>query len=225
MRTEQIGDSTLYLGDCLEVLPILGKVDAIVTDPPYAIPTQVASGRTVTRNVGDLSVVEAAFRLHSAEWKASVGDAGRVFTFCDGSSYSVMYRALYSRFNLAAMVWDKDRIGMGREFRKSHELIIHAWGAATKVVQSNGTGYRDMLTCRPVPSSRRLHPAQKPVALIEMLLRVCGEVIVDPFMGSASTGVACVRQGKRFIGIEIDIDNFDVACRRIEDAYKRKAML
>lgn len=221
MRIEKIGSATLYLGDSLEILPTVGSFDAIVTDPPYAIPTQVASGRTITRNVGDLSMVEAAFRQHAVCWKAGLGEKGRAFIFCDGASYSVIYRATYSHFNLASLVWDKGRIGMGREFRKRHELIVHAWGASTPVVSSDGTGYADVLECAPVSSASRVHPAEKPVDLMKQLLRVCGQIVVDPFMGSGSVGVAAVSLGRQFIGCEIDPDYFDLACRRLEDAQRQ----
>ena len=221
-RIERIGDAELHLGDCLEILPTLGRVDAVVTDPPYAIPTQVASGRSITRNVGDLSIVESAFRLHLNAWADAAGDDGRVFIFCDGASYSVIFRAAYGRFNLASLVWDKGQIGMGREFRKRHELIIHGWGAATPVHASDGVGYADIIACAPVPTTDRVHPAQKPAALIEDLLRVCGSTILDPFMGSGTTGVACAKLGRKFIGIEIDESYFSIACRRIEDAYRQR---
>ena len=214
-----IGDATLYHGDCLEILPALGKVDAVVTDPPYAIPTQVASGRTITRNVGDLSLIESAFRQHMILWKAAVGESGRIFVFCDGASYSVIYRAAYSCFNLASLVWDKGRIGMGREFRKQHEFVIHGWGAATNVIPSNGIGHSDILKHNPVPVNVRQHPAEKPVQIILDLLRVCGQTILDPFMGSGTTGVACANLGRKFIGIEIERKYFDIACERIDAAY------
>jgi site-specific DNA-methyltransferase (adenine-specific) len=213
-------DWVVITGDCLAVLPTIpaGSVGAVVTDPPYAIPTTVASGRTITRNVGDLSIVEAAFRLHAQEWSRALGDVGRAFVFCDGASYSVMFRATYGHFNLASLVWDKGQIGMGREFRKRHELILHAWGGATPVVDSNGTGYADVIDCPPVPTASRVHPAEKPVALIEGLLRVCPALILDPFCGSGTTGVAAIRTGRRFIGIEIDPTYADIARRRIREA-------
>ena len=220
IRKEVIGDATLYCGDCLEVLPTLGKVDAVITDPPYAIPTQVASGRTITRNVGDLSIIEGACRQHLALWKSMLGEDGRICVFCDGASYSVIYRAAYGCFSLASLVWDKGQIGMGREFRKRHELIIHGWGACTPVVSSDGIGHADVIERRPVGVSKRQHPAEKPVELVGDMLRVCGEKIVDPFMGSGTTGVSCALSGKHFIGIEIEPKYFEVACRRIEDAYR-----
>lgn len=222
MEKIQIGDCSLYRADSLDVMREIGQVDAIVTDPPYAIPTTVASGRTITRNVGDLSIVESAFRQHLQIWKSILGETGRAFIFCDGASYSVIYRAAYGSFNLASLVWDKEKIGMGREFRKRHELIVHAWGAATPVYQADGTGYPDVIRCKPVPNAQRHHPAEKPVDLISSLLRVCGDVVADPFMGSGSTGVAAVNAGKRFVGCEIEQSYFDIACRRIEQACRLK---
>jgi len=220
-QCERIGDATLYLADALEVLSTISRVDAVITDPPYAIPTQVASGREITRNVGDLSLIEGAFRNHISRWKKILGKQGRAFIFCDGASYSVIYRAAYGDFNLASIVWDKGRIGMGREFRKQHELIIHAWGVETPVINSNGVGYSDVITRSPVSQKSRNHPAEKPIELIEDLLRVCGKTVLDPFMGSGTTGVACARMKRRFIGIEIERRYFDTARRRIEEAYRK----
>lgn len=221
-RVEQLSENVaLYFGDCLEVMASLDKVDAIVTDPPYAIPTQVASGRTITRNVGDLSIVEGAFREHAAAWKRLVGESGRILVFCDGASYPVIYRSAYSHFNLASLVWDKKQIGMGREFRKRHELVVHGWGASTPVTAADGTGYPDVLEFKPVPSQARHHPAEKPIDLIEGLIRVCGRTVLDPFMGSGSTGVAAVNKGRGFVGIEIHEPYFDIACKRISEALRR----
>jgi site-specific DNA-methyltransferase (adenine-specific) len=206
----------IWLGDCLDILPLIARVDAVVTDPPYSIPTQVAQTRVTTRNVGDLSLSEHAFRCHADAWKTLVGEAGRIFVFCDGTSYPVMFRAAYGRFNLASIVWDKGRIGMGREFRKSHEFIIHGWGAETPIV-SDGVGYPDVIKCEPLSSTARVHPAEKPAGLLKSLLRVCGDVILDPFMGSASTGIAAIKTGRKFIGIEIEQRYFDIARRRLNE--------
>jgi site-specific DNA-methyltransferase (adenine-specific) len=219
-RVEHIGRATLYLGDCLEIMPRVNFVDAIVTDPPYAIPTIVAVGRETTRSVGDLSIIETAFRTYFAEWRRILGDKGRAFVFCDGNSYTVTYRALYGAFSTALLVWDKGQIGMGREFRKSHELVLHAWQADTPIF-SDGVGRPDVLKAAPVPTAERTHPAEKPVTLIRQLLTVCGDTIFDPFMGSATTGVAALEMGKSFIGCEIEPRYFDIACKRIEDAQRQ----
>ncbi len=219
-HVEHLGDATLYLGDCLEIMADIHGVDAVVTDPPYAIPTKVVSGRKTLGNIGDLSIVERAFRLHVAAWKTLVGSTGRVFVFCDGASYPVIYRSAYNEFHLACLVWNKQQVGMGREFRKSFEMIIHGWGADTKIV-SDGTAYRDVIECKPIPPKSRQHRAQKPTELIGALLRVCGRTVIDPFMGSGSTGVACVNSGKKFVGIEIEKRYFDIACERIQRAVNR----
>jgi DNA modification methylase len=219
-----IGNATLYCGDCLEILPHLGMVDAVITDPPYNIPTQAAACREVTRTIGDLSMIEASFRLFFDRTLKLTGDTGRHFVFGDGISYPVIFRAMYGRSSTALLVWDKGRIGMGREFRKRHELIMHAWNVNTPVVSSEGTGFSDILQFKPLGANEREHPAQKPVDLIEALLRVCGGTICDPFMGSASTGVACIQKGKKFVGIEIEPKYFDIACKRIEQAQAQQRL-
>jgi site-specific DNA-methyltransferase (adenine-specific) len=221
MRVEKIGNSSLYLGDALEVLPTLSGFDAAIMDPPYAIPTQVAATRQTHRSVGDLSLVEATFRLVFDSVSDALRKGGRVFTFCDGQSYPVVYRSSYARFQSALLIWDKGRIGMGREFRKSHELILHCWTPDTPVCAPDGIGRPDILRFAPVGDEKE-HPAEKPVPLLIELLRVCGERICDPFMGGGSVGVAAVKVGKPFVGIEIEPRHFDTACRRIEEAYRQR---
>lgn len=208
------GQAILYRADCRVILPTLGKVDAVVTDPPYAIPTQVASGRIHTKNIGDLTIVEAGFRLYFDAIAGALKSEGHIFIFGDGTSYPVMFRVLYNDFPIALLVWAKGQIGMGREFRKSHELILHAWRTGTPIF-SDGVGRSDVITIPPVPNEVRTHPAEKPVDLILELLRVCGDTILDPFMGSGTTGVACARLGRKFIGIEIEDKYFKIAVERI----------
>ena len=223
MREEIIGDARLILGDALEILPTLSGFDAVVMDPPYAIPTQVASGRSVARSVGDLSLVEATFRLVFSAVADQMRAGGRLFCFCDGASYPVVYRAAYNRFLSALLVWDKGRIGMGREFRKSHELILHCWTGETPIF-SDGVGRPDVLRFAPV-GDERIHPAEKPVALIDHLLTVCSGRVLDPFMGSGAIGQAALERGHEFVGIEIEPSYFDIACRRIEQAQRQGDML
>lgn len=221
-RKEAIGDCTLYLGDCLEVMPTLGKVDAVVSDPPYVIPTTVAQGRGNFRNLGDLSIIETAMKLYLGTAFNLLSDEGRAFIFCDGTSYHTSFRIMYPTFNnTALLIWDKMRIGMGREFRKRHELILHGWHYNTPIYK-DGIGHPDILAAKSV--SNRVHPAQKPVDLIEQLLRVCQKTILDPFMGSGTTLVACAKMGRAGIGIEIDEDYFNIACRRVEEAYSQPDM-
>lgn len=222
MRKEVIGLATLYEGDCLEVLPDIMQADAIVTDPPYAIPTNAAQGRSQTRTIGDLSLVESVFRQQFREYRRLLASGGRAFVFCDGTSYPVIFRASYSEFVTALLVWDKGRIGMGREFRKSHELILHCWVEGTPIY-SDSIGYADVLKFDPVGQERE-HPAQKPTTLLQHLLKFCGDKILDPFMGSGSTGVAAVGMGKKFVGIEIQPEYFDLACQRLTNAQRQEQL-
>lgn len=219
MRKEVIGNATLYHADCRDVMAEIGRVDAVVTDPPYAIPTQVAQTREITRNAGDLSIAETAYRVYADDWSRAIGDTGRVFVFCDGASYPSLYRAMFSQFNLALLVWDKGRIGMGREFRKSHELIVHGWKSATPIF-TDGVGRPDIIKAAPLSSAARIHPAEKPVGILSEILRVCADRIFDPFMGSGSTALAATQMGKTFIGAEIEQTYFDAACRRLEAAQR-----
>lgn len=216
--------SEVFNADCLEAMMALpsASVDAIITDPPYAIQTVVASNRNTTINVGDLSLIESAFRSMFAEFARVLKPTGRFFMFCDGVSYPVIFRAAYGKFSTALLIWDKGRIGMGREFRKSHELILHCWRPDTPIF-ADGVGRPDVLVCKPVGDERR-HPAEKPVDLLRQLLMVCGDSILDPFAGSGSTGVACKEMGKNFIGFEIDEAYCEIARSRIAEAEPQPNM-
>lgn len=202
-------------GDCLDLMKQLpdGCVDAVITDPPYAIPTVVASCRETTRNIGDLSLIESTFRMVFADIERVTATDGRMFVFCDGVSYHVVFRAAYGHWSTALLVWDKERIGMGREFRKQHELIMHCWNSATPIF-ADGVGRADVLRFTPVGDDK-LHPAQKPVELLEELLRVSGETILDPFCGSGTTLVAAAKLGRHYLGFEISEDYCRIARERI----------
>jgi DNA modification methylase len=220
---------TLYNADCFEVLPQIAakSIDAVITDPPYAIPTQVAQGRNQTTNAGDLSISESAMRELFKETHRCLSDSGRHFVFCDGVFYPSVFRAMYGKSACALLVWDKLRIGMGREFRKQHELVLHAWKNGTPIVESGGVGHPDILRCLPVSPNARIHAAEKPVPLIRQLLRVCGGSILDPYAGSAAVGEAAILENRNFIGIEICPDNYEKAVDRLRrlDASTSSASL
>lgn len=206
---------TIYHGDCREILLSLSTpIDILLTDPPYAVPTVVAQGRNITRNLGDLSIVEAGLGLFLNSAFRLIRPTGRAFVFCDGTSYPVIFRLLYGEFITALLIWNKGQIGMGREFRKSHELIAHGWKPDTPIF-SDGNGISDILLCSPVQSQQRFHPAEKPVDLLKSLLRVSDGLILDPFIGSGSTLRAAKDLGRRAIGIEIEERYCEIAARRL----------
>ena len=200
-RIETIGDATLYLGDCLEILPTLDKADAVVTDPPYGVLSE--SGSAATRRSGgnaDSGVMEwdVAPTPQAMELIRSMAD---VQMFWGGCHLDLPITHGY-------LVWDKqiDGLNFGEcEFCWTNQRFaprIFRWRAVR------------------VDGGKR-HPTQKPVALMGWCISKLDnpQVILDPFMGSGTTGVACANLGRKFIGIEIEPKYFDIACERIEAAY------
>ena len=224
-RIERIGDATLYLGDCRDVLPGLSGVDAVVTDPPYFLPVQSyvgARGADYRKPmIGDISVLEGYFQTTFDMVESTLARGATWYVFCDAKSYPVFWRVLYSRCrHLRLLVWDKLVSYNGYTWRHQHELI--AW-AECEGADRLPTGDGDVLQERGVLQEDRKHPAEKPSRLIERLVakHPTAQTILDPFMGSGTTGVACGRLGRRFIGIEIEERYFSIACKRIEQTYRQ----
>lgn len=217
-RVETIGNATLYLGDCREILPTLGKVDAIFTDPPYFLPAiHYQTRKEFPRSLTDLGILEHYFTGFFAEAADALTDEGVAYVFCDGQSYPAFYATAYRQFKkLRPLVWDKVTAFNGYTWRHQHELILFLEKSESPAVP---TGDGDIIRCPAVKVDDRDHPAEKPPSLIEMLVRKSvaeGGIACDPFMGSAATGVACMRAGRRFIGIEREPAYFDIALSRIE---------
>lgn len=213
---EIIGDATLYLGDCLEILPTLSEVDAVVTDPPYAIPAahyvQKRGEKEPSKSIGDLSIVEHWFGSVSRLFPAKT----TLYIFCDGQSYPIFFRCCYSKWKrIRPLIWDKITSFNGYTWRHQHEII--AWCEPNNFDRI-ATGDGDILRYKAVPVEDRMHPAEKPVLLLEQLIDKTNGVVLDPFMGSGTTGVACANLGRKFIGIEIEPKYFDIACERIRMA-------
>lgn len=238
MRTEHIGDATLYLGDCLEILPTLGKVDAVVTDPPYCSGGFSETGKKSAQGMGLRSetIRELGWFVNDrmttggiawlmrqvALWSFRIlRDGGSMIAFTDWRQLSNLSPAIESagyRFqNL--VVWMKPSAGLGSGFRAQHELAMQ-FTKGTGVYYNASCG--NVIACGRITASEREHQTEKPVELIHKLAEVVsdgGQTILDPFMGSGTTGVACANLGRKFIGIEIEPKYFDIACKRIETAY------
>lgn len=215
------GQITLYCGDCLEILPTLepGSVDAVVTDPPYAI---TGGGVSVAGRSTEAAFDTQFFRvwcralLDSAECVKR--DGAWWFTIDWRGAVAVEQASIGSGFRLAGVgVWDRGGLGMGYAMRKTFENFVLLVGEGWK---RTNTDEPDIWRIPWYPSSRlHGHDAEKPSALMERGIElVGGDIILDPFMGSGTTGVACVRTGRRFIGIEIERKYFDIAVRRIQEA-------
>ena len=210
-RSEQIGDCTMYLGDCRDILPLLPKVDAVVTDPPYGIEDIVGGYGRDGRVIANDRTLYAMRDGVRAGW--DLVDVGWAFVFYSSRVTPQVMPALPGGDYFGEIVWNKKAPGMGKNIRYQHENIA--------VLRKGGARLaRDVFS---VINSYRigdLHPHQKPVGLmVEVVGATDADLILDPFMGSGTTGVACVKLGRKFIGIEIDEGYFDIACSRIEKAY------
>jgi DNA modification methylase len=198
----EIGDAVLYLGDCLEILPTLPKVDAVITDPPYG-----------TADLWSAPNVPKQRKWHLfGEGEIQKWD---VLSSCVPSLPALgkcviwggqFYPLPASR---AWLVWNK----IIRNFSTS--VCELAWTNLDMPIDAFDYSHGQLAT------EGKAHPTQKPVPLIAWCIEQCGDVqtILDPFMGSGTTGVACAQLGRKFIGIEIEPKYFDIACRRIEQAY------
>jgi site-specific DNA-methyltransferase (adenine-specific) len=210
----EIGDATLYLGDCREILPYLGTIDAVVTDPPYGMSCNTDS----TRFTGG----QHKRGTGRSDWGPTTGDAD-VFDPSPWLQFggTVLWGANhYSRLLPIGrtLVWIKTHPELFGSFLSDCEI---GWA----------TGGHGVFACyHQFPPPSRMseangsvgHQHQKPIKLMEWCLGfVRGERILDPFMGSGTTGIACTRFGRSFIGIEIEPRYFQIAVRRITETQRQ----
>lgn len=199
-RVETIGDCTLYLGDCRDILPKLAPVDAVVTDPPYGIGITRSNRIAVSRGMGGGSWDDAT---PSGETIAQIVDMAPQAIIWGGNYFALPPTRCF-------LIWDK--LNEGRDFAD----IELAWTNIDSVARK--------FSMRPMNmDGGKVHPTQKPEDLMKWCLGKVpsARTVLDPFMGSGSTGVACALTDRTFTGIERELSYFDIACRRIEAAYKQ----
>lgn len=203
LREERIGGQRLILGDCREILPTLGKVDAVVTDPPYGIGEDGGCFRD--RKGGGHRVLPK--KQWDNERPAKATFEAILTRDCPTIIWGGNYFADFLPASKAWLYWDKL---MGGDFADG-EL---AW-------TNLGRALRKFTRCN--KDHGKQHPTQKPVAVMEWCLGFLPDArtILDPFMGSGTTLVACQRLGRAGIGIEIDPDYFAIACKRVEEAARQ----
>ena len=205
-REETIGAARLILGDCRDILPTLPRVDAVVTDPPYGIGSWSATGgNSLSQEECDMinawddaepvaQILERSFAVS----KEQIVWGGNYFKLppCPGP-----------------LVWNKALRGM---HYADGEFAWRNFGKSLRILDLSIVGTE-------VRQEGRKHPTQKPVALMKWCIDFLsnGQTILDPFMGSGTTGVAAVQMGRKFIGIEREPKYFDIACKRIEDAQRQ----
>jgi DNA modification methylase len=223
-RIETIGNATLYLGDCRDILPTLPKVDAVITDPPYGIN---ADKGAAGMRFGPKSKAKgfSSKSYDDLQW--------------DREPPSTEVFALMLGAGPSAVIWGANHFVSRIPFDASRWLVWHkkgadgssfadcelAWtniGGAVRYFRHDWIGFGAINS-----GVAREHPTQKPVPLMEWCLGFLPDagLILDPFMGSGTTGVACANLGRSFIGIEREPKYFAIACRRIEDAQRQGRLI
>ena len=205
-----IGYATLYRGDCLEVLPTLQRADMVITDPPYGIGASAGTGK-----YGRLKI-EAGTDLR---WDDAPPSDDLLELICSKAERAVLFGGNY--FNLPPsrnfLIWDKGAGFKARDFAEC-EFAWCSWDGNARVLTHDPLARGDYRS--------KEHPTQKPVAVMAWAIQHAGQgrLVLDPFMGSGTTGVACAQMGRAFTGIERERKYFDIACERIARAQAQGQM-
>lgn len=196
-RIETIGDATLYLGDCMDILPTLNKVDAVITDPPYGLGKRMQGGTWGAKTEFKEMVI----------WDNSHPQIDVLINLVNLSNITVFWGGNYYGLppSRCWLVWDKQN---AVPTMADCEIAWTSLDANTKRFS------------HPVGRILNGHPSEKPLQLMKWTIEIvkADGVILDPFMGSGTTGVAAIQMGRKFIGIEREPKYFDIACQRIEQA-------
>lgn len=229
LRKEVIGDCTLYLGDCLQILPKV-QADCVLTDPPYELSDagpgnshfgmslnkfDSESYKSIVSGV-DYSALFDAFEVSTSPMNG--------FVFCSNKQISKLMTESESRgLSTTLLVWHKTNAApfANGVWRGDIEYIVHFRG---KGATFNGSAVEKTKVIPHPLIQDDAHPTVKPMPVISRLMHNCseaGQVVLDPFMGSGTTGVAAVKMGRKFVGIEIDEKHFQTSFGRISKAYSQ----
>jgi site-specific DNA-methyltransferase (adenine-specific) len=227
MRVEHIGDATLYLGDCMDVFPKLGKVDAVITDPPYGARTHAGHDAKgdIRRELGYASLSDETCEILAEEFVRLCD--GWIVWMTDHSCVPLIEESLrcLGRYVFAPLPFYQ----AGRSVRLTGDGPC-SWTdwilvARTKAQSKWGTLPGGYIAGPGWNDKARM--GGKPTLLMESLLQdysKAGQTVLDPFMGAGTTGVAAARTGRKFIGCEIDEAAFELSCKRIREAHAQPAL-
>lgn len=232
MKKEVIGDCELYFGDATEVIPELGEcADLVCTDAPYKIESggntsgqmkgKFAKG--VYDNSGSIVIADIKWPEIMALCFTCLKSGNHAYVMANNRNvHDLLQEAKNVGFKFHnLLVWDKGNVTPNRWYMKNCEFTGFFYKENTKYI--NDCGAKQLIYIPQEPHEN--HPTTKPVLLMRHYIEQStneGQVVIDPFMGSGTTGVACVMSGRKFIGIEIDERYFDMSCRRIEAAIAEK---
>lgn len=225
-RKEVIGRATLYLGDAREVLPMLGQMPALVTDPPYVFET--SGGGLFRRDRDNMDQIAAAgldkgfdHTLISAE------QFGCAVVFAHNDQWAALLPHIageYSRYAICQWHKTNPMPVANKHYQPDTEIYVHAWNPGHHPAGDLCQKQRFILA----PNGQDgaiAHPTVKPLAVMRKIVaNVTGSLICDPFMGSGSTGVAAVQDGRDFVGIEVNAQFFDIACKRLDEAQRQGSL-
>ena len=200
-----IGDATLYHGDCREVLPLLPRFAAVVTDPPYGL------GDVLQRTPGGVTRWSKHFGTGAPTWDRDTVADGVLLALAQADKAIVWGGQFYLMHPTRCLLsWNK----IIRNWSSSE--AEHAWTNLDKPNRVFDYSHGQLAT-----EGKHYHPTQKPVPLMAWCIAHAGRpaTVCDPFMGSGSTGVACVQLGIPFTGIEREERYFKIACERIKQAH------
>ena len=215
----------LWQGDCLELLKDIsdGSVDMVLTDPPYGIAFKSNHRKKKYNEIKNDKSLEW-LEKYVCECFRILKHNTAVYFFCSWHNVDVFKQAIEKKFKIKnILIWEKNNTSMGdlkASYAPKYEMIIFAHKGRKLL---NGFRYADIIKAN--RTGNKLHPTEKPVDLLELFIKNSSDenaVVFDGFMGSGSTGVACVNTGRNFIGMELDPGYFEIAKKRIEDAVNEK---
>lgn len=209
-RVEVIGDATLYLGDCREILPAL-TYDSVLTDPPFGMSFQSNHRSKKYERIANDDDPDIL------KWACEIPAKHSRYVFCRWDNLFEVPKPK------SLVTWVKNNWSMGdleHEHARQTEVACfyagedHFWPGKrpTDVIESPRTG-------------NEFHPTEKPVSLMEIMIKWTSGVVLDPFMGSGTTGVGCMNLRRAFVGVELHEPYFDIACRRIDQAHRNRPLL
>ena len=226
-------DYKLFNGDCLEVMKKIPdeSIDLVVTDPPYKMNhstggcTNIGMKNKWQGNIkAGNTVMDFDISIKFSDWIPEIyrvlKNGSHCYIFCnDKNIQELLNEAINCGFKESnILVWIKNNATPNRYYMKNLEFILFLYKGNAKPI--NNMGSKCAVESKNINGRKKLHPTQKPIDLLELYIsNSCleNDIVLDPFMGSASTGVACLNTDRKFIGIEIDKKYYEIAKNRIDE--------
>lgn len=216
IKEERIGGQRLILGDCLEVMPMLERFDAVVTDPPYGI------GESQKKNLSRHKLSECTVYA-GGDFDHQPASSEQIDLIRGISDRQIVWGGNYFELppSKCWLVWDKQN---GASDFADCEL---AWTNMNRAVRRIYWQWSGMIRKGEARGVKSVHLTQKPLEVMAWCLGFLPDsrTILDPFMGSGTTLVACQRLGRQGTGIELDLEYFAIACKRVDEAARQPDLL